>query len=108
MTLTPFDYHDQPVRVIHELTARAHIAPTPATTYDAEAFTATEATWTLYVYDSGMPLAVTTLLSADYEHSVSDSRYADPADTACWPQAMPQPPAWLDTAARQMLTEAPR
>ena len=91
---------------IHELTARAHIAPTTATTYDGEAFTATEVTWTLYAHD--VLLAVTTLLSADYEHGASDSRYADPADTACWPQAMPQPPAWLDTAARQMLTEALR
>lgn len=94
--------------MIHELTARARITPTPATTYDGEAFTATEVTWTLYVYDSGMPITVTTLLSADYEHSASDTRYADPADTASWPQTMHQPPTWLDTAAHQILTEADR
>jgi len=93
---------------VHDLTARSHIAPTTATTYDGTAFTATNVTWTLYVRDGAMPLAITTLLSADYEHSASDTRYADPADTACWPQTMPQPPAWLDTAARQMLTEALR
>lgn len=91
--------------MIHELTARAHIAPTPATTYDGEAFTATEVTWTLYAYDSGMSITVTTLLSADYEHSASDTRYDIPGGPAYWPQTMPQPPAWLDTAARQMLTE---
>lgn len=94
--------------MIHELSARASIAPTPATTYDGTAFTATEATWTLYVYDSGLRLAATTLFTDDYRLNTSDSRHAIPGDPAYWPQTMPQPPAWLDTAAHQMLTEATR